>query len=89
MIQTLWLERLKLNQVCSYFMMLYQGKWLKKSLESLLTRYFFCPSESKKWIDPKVIELQDNSEPEVDFDCIPPSPGTDETSYTLSSLQTR
>ncbi|XP_024138132.1 Bloom syndrome protein homolog isoform X2 [Oryzias melastigma] len=46
-------------------------------------------SESKKWIDPKVIELQDNSEPEVDFDCIPPSPGTDETSYTLSSLQTR
>uniref|UniRef100_A0A3P9JLH7 RecQ-like DNA helicase BLM n=1 Tax=Oryzias latipes TaxID=8090 RepID=A0A3P9JLH7_ORYLA len=46
-------------------------------------------SDGKKWIDPKVIELQDNSEPEVDFDCIPPSPDTDETSYTSSTLQTR
>ncbi|KAM7396702.1 hypothetical protein PAMP_019725 [Pampus punctatissimus] len=43
----------------------------------------------KKWIDPKTIELNDNSEFEDDLDCIPPSPIPDEISYTNSSVETR
>ncbi|XP_040895146.1 Bloom syndrome protein homolog isoform X2 [Toxotes jaculatrix] len=54
----------------------------------------FEPSEErtdnkKKLIDPKVIELDDNSEPEDDLDYIPPSPIPDEISYTTSVLETR
>ncbi|XP_051237812.1 recQ-like DNA helicase BLM isoform X1 [Dicentrarchus labrax] len=43
----------------------------------------------KKFIDPKIIELDDNSEPEDDLDYIPPSPIPDEMSYTTSVLETR
>ncbi|XP_071355526.1 recQ-like DNA helicase BLM isoform X2 [Trachinotus anak] len=44
----------------------------------------------KKMIDPKVIELDDNSEPEDgDLDYIPPSPVPDVISYTSSVLDTR
>uniref|UniRef100_A0A8C6L9U3 RecQ-like DNA helicase BLM n=1 Tax=Nothobranchius furzeri TaxID=105023 RepID=A0A8C6L9U3_NOTFU len=42
-----------------------------------------------KWLDPKVIELNDDSEPEDDLDYIPPSPVSDETSYTVSAVDTR
>ncbi|XP_047204676.1 Bloom syndrome protein homolog isoform X2 [Girardinichthys multiradiatus] len=45
--------------------------------------------EKGKWIDPKVIELNDNSEPEEDIDYIPPSPPPDETSYMPSTTETR
>ncbi|XP_054475799.1 recQ-like DNA helicase BLM isoform X2 [Anoplopoma fimbria] len=45
--------------------------------------------DMKKWIDPKVIQLDDNSEPEDDLDYIPPSPIPDEISYTTSALETR
>ncbi|KAM4573624.1 recQ-like DNA helicase BLM isoform 1-T1 [Odontesthes bonariensis] len=44
---------------------------------------------SKKWIDSKVIELIDNSEPEDDLDYIPPSPVPEEISYTIPALETR
>lgn len=37
------------------------------------------------WIEPKVIELDDNSEPEDDLDFIPPSPVSDEMSSALST----
>lgn len=37
------------------------------------------------WIEPKVIELDDNSEPEDDFNFIPPSPVSDEMSSALSA----
>ncbi|XP_034541573.1 Bloom syndrome protein homolog isoform X2 [Notolabrus celidotus] len=43
----------------------------------------------KKMIDPKVIELGDNSEPEDELDYIPPSPVSDEISYTSSALDKR
>uniref|UniRef100_A0A1A8JGA9 RecQ-like DNA helicase BLM n=2 Tax=Nothobranchius kuhntae TaxID=321403 RepID=A0A1A8JGA9_NOTKU len=46
-------------------------------------------NEKKKWLDPKVIELNDDSEPEDDLDYIPPSPVSDETSYTVSAVDTR
>ncbi|XP_022057037.1 recQ-like DNA helicase BLM isoform X2 [Acanthochromis polyacanthus] len=42
----------------------------------------------KKWIDPKVINL-DDSEPEDDFDYVPPSPVSDEISYKTSVLEKR
>ncbi|KAM4734184.1 recQ-like DNA helicase BLM isoform 2-T2 [Anableps anableps] len=42
-----------------------------------------------KWIDPKVIELNDNSEPEEDDDCIPPSPPPDECSHAPSATEIR
>ncbi|XP_037622400.1 Bloom syndrome protein homolog isoform X1 [Sebastes umbrosus] len=42
-----------------------------------------------KWIDPKVVQLEDNSEPEDDLDYIPPSPIPDEISYTTSARETR
>ncbi|KAM7414553.1 hypothetical protein PAMA_019392 [Pampus argenteus] len=45
--------------------------------------------DKKKWIDPKTIELNDNSEFEDELDCIPPSPIPDEISYTNSSVETR
>ncbi|XP_078113071.1 recQ-like DNA helicase BLM isoform X2 [Sander vitreus] len=45
--------------------------------------------DKKKWIDSKVIELEDNSEPEDDLDYIPPSPIPDDISYTTSALKTR
>ncbi|XP_039664249.1 Bloom syndrome protein homolog isoform X2 [Perca fluviatilis] len=45
--------------------------------------------DKKKWIDPKVIQLEDNSEPEDDLDYIPPSPIPDEICYTTSALETR
>lgn len=46
-----------------------------------------CLLDNKKtWIDPKVIELDENSEPEDDLDFIPPSPIPDEIS---SALETR
>ncbi|XP_014848621.1 PREDICTED: Bloom syndrome protein isoform X1 [Poecilia mexicana] len=45
--------------------------------------------EKGKWIDPKVINLNDNSEPEEDVDYIPPSPPPDETFYRPSSAETR
>ncbi|KAK5867416.1 hypothetical protein PBY51_011911 [Eleginops maclovinus] len=42
-----------------------------------------------KWIDPKVIKL-DDSEPEEDLDYIPPSPIPDDISYhSTSALETR
>ncbi|XP_037834201.1 Bloom syndrome protein homolog isoform X2 [Kryptolebias marmoratus] len=41
-------------------------------------------SEKKKRIDPKVIELNDNSEPEDDLYCIPPSPIPVEKHYISS-----
>lgn len=43
----------------------------------------------KIWIDPKTIEIDDNSEPEDDLDCIPPSPIPDEIIYAGSALETR
>ncbi|XP_070686588.1 recQ-like DNA helicase BLM isoform X2 [Pempheris klunzingeri] len=43
----------------------------------------------KKWIDPKVIELNDISEPEDDLDYIPPSPIPDDISNKTSALETR
>lgn len=43
----------------------------------------------KIWIDPKTIEIDDNSEPEDDLDCIPPSPISDEIIYAGSALETR
>ncbi|XP_044048027.1 Bloom syndrome protein homolog isoform X2 [Siniperca chuatsi] len=45
--------------------------------------------DNKTWIDPKVIELDGNSEPEDDLDYIPPSPIPDEISYTTSALTMR
>ncbi|XP_061577853.1 recQ-like DNA helicase BLM isoform X2 [Cololabis saira] len=42
----------------------------------------------KMWIDPNVIELVDNSEPEEDFDYIPPSPVPDEISFKASAVET-
>lgn len=44
--------------------------------------------DKKKWVDPKVIQLNDNSEPEDDLDYIPPSPIRDQISYTTSALET-
>ncbi|XP_029009012.1 recQ-like DNA helicase BLM isoform X2 [Betta splendens] len=44
--------------------------------------------DKKKWTDPKVIAI-DNSEPEDDFDYIPPSPVLNEVSYTTSKSMTR
>uniref|UniRef100_A0A3P8TKN5 RecQ-like DNA helicase BLM n=1 Tax=Amphiprion percula TaxID=161767 RepID=A0A3P8TKN5_AMPPE len=41
----------------------------------------------KKWIDPKVINLDNNSEPEDDFDYVPPSPVSNEISYATSVLE--
>ncbi|XP_076588670.1 recQ-like DNA helicase BLM isoform X2 [Chaetodon auriga] len=43
----------------------------------------------KKWIDPDVIELDDNSVPDDDLDYIPPSPIPDDISHTTSSWETR
>ncbi|XP_036005793.1 Bloom syndrome protein homolog [Fundulus heteroclitus] len=45
--------------------------------------------EKGKWVDPKVIDLNDSSEPEEDVDYIPPSPPPDATSYTTSPAETR
>lgn len=45
--------------------------------------------DKKKWIDPQVIDLDENSQFEDDLDCIPPSPIPDEISYTSSSIETR
>lgn len=45
--------------------------------------------DKKKVIDPKVIDLDDNSEPEEELDCIPPSPIPDEISYNTSAVQKR
>ncbi|XP_026222195.1 Bloom syndrome protein homolog isoform X2 [Anabas testudineus] len=45
--------------------------------------------EKKKRIDPKVIELDNNSDLEDDLDYIPPSPIPNEISYTTSTLKTR
>ncbi|XP_005798332.1 Bloom syndrome protein isoform X1 [Xiphophorus maculatus] len=45
--------------------------------------------EKAKWIDPKVIKLNDNSEPKEDVDYIPDSPPPDETFYRPSSAETR
>ncbi|XP_059190438.1 recQ-like DNA helicase BLM isoform X2 [Centropristis striata] len=45
--------------------------------------------EKHKWTNPKVIQIDDNSEPEDDFDYIPPSPVPDDISYTTSALETR
>ncbi|XP_054894177.1 recQ-like DNA helicase BLM isoform X2 [Poeciliopsis prolifica] len=45
--------------------------------------------EKAKRIDPKVIKLNDNSEPEEDVDYIPPSPPPDESFYRPSSAETR
>nr|XP_046249450.1 Bloom syndrome protein homolog isoform X2 [Scatophagus argus] len=39
----------------------------------------------KKWIDPKIIELDDNSETEDDLDYVPPSPIPDEISFALET----
>uniref|UniRef100_A0A3Q4HX61 RecQ-like DNA helicase BLM n=1 Tax=Neolamprologus brichardi TaxID=32507 RepID=A0A3Q4HX61_NEOBR len=49
----------------------------------------FPGSNKKIWIDPKTIEIDDNSEPEDDLDCIPPSPIPDEIIYASSTLETR
>ncbi|XP_070763765.1 recQ-like DNA helicase BLM [Enoplosus armatus] len=46
-------------------------------------------ADDKKWIDPNVIQLDDNSDLEDDLDYIPPSPIRDEISYTTSALETR
>ena len=55
--------------------------------ESFEQAVSLCLLENKKtWIDPKVIELDENSEPEDDLDFIPPSPIPDEIS---SALETR
>ncbi|KAM6925838.1 recQ-like DNA helicase BLM isoform 1-T1 [Lycodopsis pacificus] len=45
--------------------------------------------DKKKWINPKVMQLDDNSELEDDLDYIPPSPIPDEISNTTSALETR
>ncbi|XP_018519910.1 recQ-like DNA helicase BLM isoform X1 [Lates calcarifer] len=45
--------------------------------------------DKKKLIDPKVIEVGDQSEPEDDLDYIPPSPIPDVISNTTSILETR
>ncbi|XP_039989571.1 Bloom syndrome protein homolog isoform X2 [Xiphias gladius] len=45
--------------------------------------------DKKKFIDPKVIELDDNSEPEDGLDYIPPSPIPDVICYTTSTSETR
>uniref|UniRef100_A0A8C2XBJ8 RecQ-like DNA helicase BLM n=1 Tax=Cyclopterus lumpus TaxID=8103 RepID=A0A8C2XBJ8_CYCLU len=45
--------------------------------------------DKKKWLDSKIIKLDDNSEPEDDLDYIPPSPIPDEIAYTTSILETR
>ncbi|KAM9854770.1 recQ-like DNA helicase BLM [Aulostomus maculatus] len=43
----------------------------------------------KKWIDPRVINLDDNSEPEDDFDYIPPSPIPDGICGNKSLVETK
>ncbi|KAM6936936.1 recQ-like DNA helicase BLM [Xenentodon cancila] len=43
--------------------------------------------KKKMWIDPNVIELNDNSEPEDDLDYIPPSPVPDEISCKASAVE--
>lgn len=55
-----------------------------KMAHSCLACYIFLEVKSS-WIDPKVIELDDNSEPEDDLDFIPPSPVSDEMSSALST----
>ncbi|XP_068459015.1 recQ-like DNA helicase BLM isoform X2 [Clinocottus analis] len=45
--------------------------------------------DKKKCINPKIIKLDDNSEPEDDLDYIPPSPIPDEIAYNTSILETR
>ncbi|KAM7003430.1 recQ-like DNA helicase BLM [Tautogolabrus adspersus] len=45
--------------------------------------------EKKNFIDPRVIELNDNSESEDELDYIPPSPIPDENSYTSFTPETR
>ncbi|XP_041853170.1 Bloom syndrome protein homolog isoform X2 [Melanotaenia boesemani] len=44
---------------------------------------------NKKMIDPKVIQLNDTSESEDDFDFIPPSPAPDEISYPAPAVEKR
>ncbi|XP_068168942.1 recQ-like DNA helicase BLM isoform X2 [Antennarius striatus] len=39
----------------------------------------------KKWIDPKIIKLDDDSDPEDDLDYIPPSPTPDEISLAVQT----
>lgn len=58
-----------------------------RNQESFEQAISLCLSDNKKtWIDPKVIELDENTEPEDDLDFIPPSPIPDEIS---SALETR
>uniref|UniRef100_A0A671XJR9 RecQ-like DNA helicase BLM n=1 Tax=Sparus aurata TaxID=8175 RepID=A0A671XJR9_SPAAU len=52
-----------------------------RNQESFEQAISLCLSDNKKtWIDPKVIELDENTEPEDDLDFIPPSPIPDEIS---------
>lgn len=66
-----------------------EGGTQKLFLTHRLYCIFVSLDEKKKWIDPKVIELDNNSEPEDDLDYIPPSPIPDEISYTTSTLKIR
>ncbi|XP_060891312.1 recQ-like DNA helicase BLM isoform X1 [Labrus mixtus] len=45
--------------------------------------------EKKNWIDPMVIELNDNSESEDELDYIPPSPIPDDNSFSSFTPKTR
>lgn len=50
--------------------------------------FCYLADKNKKMIDPKVIELNDNSEAE-DLDYIPPSPVSEKTPHTISEVDKR
>lgn len=45
----------------------------------------FSLEKKSSWMESKVIELDDNSEPENDLDFIPPSPVTDGIASALAT----
>lgn len=57
----------------------------------LLNYEMFCylAEEKKDMIDPKVIELNDNSETDEDLDYIPPSPISEKSPPTMSEVEKR
>lgn len=51
--------------------------------------FHYLSDEKKNWVDPNVIELKDNSEPEDDLDYIPPSPIPEKMPYIISQVDKR
>uniref|UniRef100_A0A665VCX7 RecQ-like DNA helicase BLM n=1 Tax=Echeneis naucrates TaxID=173247 RepID=A0A665VCX7_ECHNA len=81
------LRKRQVTQLVSHFGQHVQEFWkvILKSQQCLFVCFLIWHSDNKKCVDPKVIELDDNS---ID-DYIPPSPVPEVTSYTTSVLETR